>query len=366
MKTLVFIALQLSQPRCIKRIDTLHKAGIPIKVYGFDSGLYSNTLKNLPFEVEEIIPRDKNVGKLKKIKFFIATIKRIIKRNNKNSIFYFFGYEIAAIAWFLGCKNFVYEEADVTASRIGNPILRNILLAVDRAIIKKSKRTIFTSEGFTRYIFGSKSPKNIIQQPNKLSTYFDGDKKADIASNTINTDNIKFGFIGLIRYPNTIIRFAKVVGKYFPQHEFHFFGDVGNPKYIDSEIQSYKNIIFHGSFENPKDLQHIYSNIDISIVCYDTASINVRIAEPNKLYESIFFETPIIVSSKTFLAEKVIDMGVGKAIDASNDNSIIDFINSIKAEEYNIIIKRMRNYDYKELIDNANELISTMKEICNE
>ena len=78
MKTLVFIALQLSQPRCIKRIETFHKAGFPIKVYGFDSGLYSSTLSKLTFEVEEIITRDKNIGKFQKIKFFLSTIKRII------------------------------------------------------------------------------------------------------------------------------------------------------------------------------------------------------------------------------------------------------------------------------------------------
>ena len=136
MKTLVFIALQLSQPRCIKRIETFHKAGFPIKVYGFDSGLYSSTLSKLTFEVEEIITRDKNIGKFQKIKFFLSTIKRIIKENKKNSIFYFFGYEIASIAWLLRCKNFIYEEADVTASRSNSNIMRSIMLAIDRAIIK--------------------------------------------------------------------------------------------------------------------------------------------------------------------------------------------------------------------------------------
>ena len=363
MKTLVFIALQLSQPRCIKRIDTFHKAGFPIKVYGFDSGLYSSTLKKLPFEVEEIITRDKNIGKFQKVKFFLSTIKRILEENKENSIFYFFGYEIASIAWFLRCNNFIYEEADVTASRIGNPILRRVMLAIDRAIIKKSQRTIFTSEGFTKYIFGAKKPNNIIQMPNKLSTYFNAEKKASIASDDIDIRHIKFGFIGLIRYPNTIIRFAKVVGKHFPQHEFHFFGDAGSPKYIDCEIKSYNNVAFHGSFENPKDLQDIYSQIDISIVCYDTASINVRIAEPNKLYESIFFETPIIVSTGTFLSEKVLELEVGKAIDASNDNCIIDYINSITNEEYDTIISKMKKIDYKLLVDDATELISNIKEI---
>ena len=364
MKTLVFIALQLSQPRCIKRIDTFRKAGFSIKVYGFDSGLYSSTLNKLPFDVEEIITRDKNVGKLQKIKFFSATIRRIIKENKNDSIFYFFGFEIASIAWINGCKNYIYEEADVTASRSSNSIIRNTLLAVDRAIIRKSRLTVFTSQGFVKYLFGKKHPKNITLMPNKLSTYFDAEKKATVKSSDMDIKHIKFGFIGLIRYPNTIIRFAKVIGKYFPQHEFHFFGDAEKKEYIDDELHSYKNVIMHGAFENPKDLQNIYSKIDISIVCYDTTSGNVRIAEPNKLYESIFFETPLVVSSGTFLEERVKEYNVGYAIDASQDNTIIEFVNGITKDNIETIIGRMKNIQYNELIDSSDTLISRAKDIC--
>ena len=364
MKTLVFIALQLSQPRCIKRIETFHKAGFPIKVYGFDSGLYSSTLSKLTFEVEEIITRDKNIGKFQKIKFFLSTIKRIIKENKKNSIFYFFGYEIASIAWLLRCKNFIYEEADVTASRSNSNIMRSIMLAIDRAIIRKSKLTVFTSQGFVKYLFGEKQPENITLMPNKLSTYFNAEKKATVKSSDMDIKHIKFGFIGLIRYPNTIIRFAKVIGKYFPQHEFHFFGDAEKKEYIDDELHSYKNVIMHGAFENPKDLQKIYSNLDISIVCYDTASGNVRIAEPNKLYESIFFETPIVVSSGTFLEERVKEYNVGYAIDASQDNTIMEFVNGITKDNIETIIGRMKNIPYNELIDSSDTLISRAKDIC--
>lgn len=364
MKTLVFIALQLSQPRCIKRIETFQKAGFPIKVYGFDSGLYSSSLKNLPFDVEEIITREKNVGRLKKIKFFTSTIRRILKENKTDTMFYLFGYEIASIAWMLGCKNYIYEEADVTASRVGNPIVRNALLAVDRAIIRKSKLTVFTSLGFVKYLFGNKQPKNITLMPNKLSTYFDGEKKAFVVCNKISIDKIKFGFIGLIRYPNTIIRFAKVIGKHYPQHEFHFFGDAEKKEYFDEELKSYKNIFMHGPFENPKDLQSIYSQIDINIVCYDTISGNVRIAEPNKLYESIFFETPIVVSAGTFLEERVNELKVGTSINAANDDSIIAYVNSITNEGIDNFVETMKGIPYTELIDNPVELVSRTKIIC--
>lgn len=363
-KSVVFIVQQLSQPRCIKRIATIQNSGASVIVYGFDNGLYSDNLNNLPFKIKEIIQRDKSDSRLKKIKFFKSTIKRILQENKESSTFYFFGYEIATIAYILGCRNYIYEEADISAARIKSALFRNFLLCIDRHIIRKSLLTIFTSEGFIDFIFKNKTvPKQIILLPNKLNQYFDYSKKKAVVKKNIDIDNIKFGFIGLIRYPNTIIRFAKVVGKHFPQHEFHFYGDAERPEYIDNEVVSYKNIYFHGAFKNPIDLPAIYNNIDISVVCYDTTSGNVRIAEPNKLYESIFFETPIVVSSDTFLANKVKKYNAGDSIDASNDESIIQYIKSLNTEHLNQVSLTLSKVDYKILIDSPEELINSVNKI---
>lgn len=364
MKTIVFIVQQLSQPRCIKRISTIQDAGFPIKVYGFDNGLYSENIKNLPFKATKVITRNKEANKLEKIRFFHSSIKQIIKENKSNSIFYFFGFEIACIAYLSGCRNYIYEEADVSAARANNNFIRKFLLSLDKRTIHKSKLTIFTSKGFPEYIFGNdKHPENIIFMPNKLSSYFNQKIKDSIIRNTINQNHIRFGFIGLIRYPNTIIRFAKVIGKHFPMHEFHFFGDAERKNYIDTEITSFPNVHFHGAFKNPEDLQSIYQSIDINVVCYDTNSGNVRIAEPNKLYESIFFETPIIVSSNTFLAKRVKQYNAGDDIDASNDSSIIDYVKKLDAVRLNKIASNLTLVDFRTLIDSPIELINKINQL---
>lgn len=95
----------------------------------------------------------------------------------------------------------------------------------------------------------------------------------------------------------------------------------------------------------------------------DTTSGNVRIAEPNKLYESIFFETPIVVSTGTFLEERVKEYNAGYAIDSSKDDSIIDFVNSITESDIDAIIKRMKQVPYMELIDSSDNLIEKTKVI---
>ena len=362
MKTIIFIALQLSQPRCIKRIETVVKAGIPIKVYGFDSGLYNERLKNLSFPVERIIRRDKTKNKFQKVWSFLHDIKSILKENQGNNcVFYLFGYEIASIAWFLGCKSYIYEEADVTASRYKKCVVRETLLLIDRKIIKKSHLTIFTSQGFSEYLFGDRKPDHVIFLPNKLTTYFDAEKKASVVPEKINRNHIKFGFIGLIRYPDTIIRFAKIIGRGYPQHEFHFYGEFEKMSMYDEELKSFSNVYIHGGFVNPYDLPSIYSQVDINIVCYDTNSGNVRIAEPNKLYESIFFETPLIVSTNTFLAKRVQELGVGFDIDCSNDILIKEFIDNIDESTMNGIQSKMHSLPLELVIDDTSEFIDKCK-----
>lgn len=359
---IIFIALQLSQPRCIKRIKAVYDAGFNIKVYGFDSGLYNESLKTLPFPVERIIRRDKNQRKLGKIIFIGSCIKQIICDNSKKDLYYLFGYEIASVAWLQGCKHYLYEEADVTAARVKNRLVRSLMLCLDKHIIKQSYRTVLTSGGFVSYIFHRSVPKDkIILLPNKLDPYFDNEKKTKVKASSINVDNIKFGFIGLIRYPNTIVRFAKVVGKFFPKHEFHFWGEQEKAEYLDEEVKGFRNVFIHGRFRNPEDLLNIYAQIDISVVCYDTSSGNVCIAEPNKLYESIYFETPIVVSSGTFLAERVNKLGVGYDIDAGKDRSVVDFIKKITPEEIERIVGIIHSIPYKEVVDDSTELIESLK-----
>ena len=251
----------------------------------------------------------------------------------------------------------------MSAARYTNKFVRNILLATDRKNIKKSLLTVFTSEGFIRYLFPKQVPENYVILPNKLSVYFDQRKRVEVQKKAIDYNHIKFGFVGLIRYPNTIIRFAKVVGREFPQHEFHFYGQADRDSYIDDEIKGYSNVFFHGRYQNPQGVTSIYESIDINIVCYDITSGNVRIAEPNKLYESIYFYTPIVVSKGTFLEERVNYFGVGDAIDASKDQIIAEYIKGINKERMEGFILKMKSIETVELIDNTDELINQISKI---
>ena len=92
------------------------------------------------------------------------------------------------------------------------------------------------------------------------------------------------------------------------------------------------------------------------IACYDTSTINERIAEPNKLYEALFFCKPIIVSKHTYLAEKVELLQCGYAIDPFNDEAIVTFIKQISKEKLKAISQHISRIDSKLLIDDPKQL----------
>ena len=231
---------------------------------------------------------------------------------------------------------YIYEESDLAHTYINNRILRGILEKIDLEIIKKSFVTVLTSEGFAKYHFGSIIPNNISLIPNRLNPTI-----VDLAlkeKRTFDINSINFGFVGAVRF-KAIYDFAEFIGKNYSQHTFHFFGACNRKeKPLFDKLKIYPNIIFHGAFSNPVDLPIIYSQIDLVVSTYDVQFENVRYAEPNKLYEAIYFNTPIIVSEGTFLSEKIYKIDAGFAVNTNKTESLEKFISSISEEKMKNIV----------------------------
>ena len=66
---------------------------------------------------------------------------------------------------------------------------------------------------------------------------------------------------------------------------------------------------------------------------------------------------------KEAVEERVKEYGVGDAIDATKDDCIIEYIKSLTPNSLNAYIAKMRSIPSSELIDNADELIASLKQI---
>ena len=149
---------------------------------------------------------------------------------------------------------------------------------------------------------------------------------------------LRIGFNGSL-CDKSVLRFALITAENFPEISLTFNGTVQN---FDEEytkvlkrLESLPNVKFTGKFKNPDDLFKLHENMDLLLCTYNTTFENVRRAEPNKLYEAVFFRTPIIVSTGTFLAKKVNELNVGFDVNADDQDEVRRFINSLTSEVIN-------------------------------
>ena len=146
---------------------------------------------------------------------------------------------------------------------------------------------------------------------------------------------ITISFVGVIRYLSQM----ELLIKFSSLHEYVKIRFYGGPyesvlelKALHQKYGEKGDVQFLGQFETC-ELSKIYTHTDFIYSVYDSKQENVRLALPNKLYESIVYNIPLIVSTNTFLYEKVLENKNGFGVDSqSYKNFESDIIKGIKKE----------------------------------
>lgn len=330
MKQIIFITSTVSNSHCKNRIEDFIQHGFNVAVYSFrrDREDTPNSLPYQPIIIGEII----SANYLKRLFTYLRGVSSVLRKHkhDKNILYFVFGLDLAIFLRLLRTRKseYIYEEADLVQTYGSNRIILKILNYLDKTTILKAKLALLTSEGFVEYHFPkTKCPENIVIVPNKLNPTIQ--QYPTIVKTCTDISHLQFAFVGGARF-DSIDFFVETLLANFPQHEFHFYGPV--EERMNRFRATYKNVFYHGRFKNPDDLPKIYENIDLLLCTYDYRIDNVRYAEPNKLYESIYFRKPIIVSSNTFLSKKVSQLGIGYDIDSLHRDSIITFIQNLTKE----------------------------------
>lgn len=336
MKEIIFVLNCIEDSLCKKRVEEFQEKTFSVKVYG-----YVRNRQMQPIDGGIVLSEIPNsLSYVKRLPILKRTLKQVIRKENCNDvIWYFFGLDIALVALLLNKDiKYIYENADLSYTNIKLPLLSALFKKADQKVVNKSLATVFTSEGFVDYHYNGCCPKNVIIKPNKINRRIL--ELPGVIKKELNPNHLSFAFVGLIRY-KSIYNMAEVISRRFPNHSFHFFGIYADDKSEEATafraLESRANVFFHGRFNNPSDLPKVYSNIDVVVSTYDVTSDNVKYAEPNKIYESIFFRTPIVVSEGTFLANKVSKLGSGYAVNAMSEQCIVDLVNQVESSIYNVI-----------------------------
>lgn len=136
---------------------------------------------------------------------------------------------------------------------------------------------------------------------------------------------LRVGFVGGVRYFRSLQTLVEAA-KELDDIEVIIAGAGPQIDAVEEISRGSANVTLLGGYDYEKDIARIYSGLDIVYSVYDPEMLNVKLALPNKLYEAIVCEIPIIVASGTCLEEYVKELGVGFSVTHGDVGSLRDLL----------------------------------------
>ena len=124
----------------------------------------------------------------------------------------------------------------------------------------------------------------------------------------INNDKLNIIYYGGLS-DDRGIRLLLELSNNFPNIQVHIAG-WGQ---LESTIKNYSNVIYHGMLEESNILR-LLSSMDYSFIVYDPKHEHNQIASPNKFFEAIQLQVPMIVCEGTSIDKEILRLGIGEVI----------------------------------------------------
>lgn len=215
----------------------------------------------------------------------------------------------------------IYEVGDLhrlivdEGKTVFRKIIKNYLISTEKKCCKDIDLLIVTSMKYVTSHFGNFVPnEKIMYIPNVPNLKaFDSYKHKNGGTFTV-------GFIGGIRYKKQIYNMIDACTKC--GIKMLLAGYEEEPQVIHNACKDRNDVEWHGYFDFNTEVAEMYGKCDVIYSVYDADMENVKVALPNKLYEAVYCEIPIIVAKGTYLEEVVNDWGVGIAVDHKNSDEL--------------------------------------------
>ncbi|MGW6384439.1 glycosyltransferase [Peribacillus butanolivorans] len=230
----------------------------------------------------------------------------------------------------------VYEIGDLPKFIINKysgfkELLRKFIISFEKKLTKGIDLLILTSPYFWSEYYGKFMSKDkylyIANAPTK--ELFGNFQKKEIKG------KIVIGYVGFLRYKKQIFNLIEAIRGYKDDFELFIGGEGPDAEEIRQYIIDTKATDFikmSGAYNYNEDILGIYAKIDIVYSVYDTTFENVKLALPNKLYEAIVCELPIIVAKNTQLEKFVLDHKIGFSVDDKDMGDLSALLEVIKRD----------------------------------
>ncbi|CAM4161104.1 glycosyltransferase [Lederbergia lenta] len=361
----------IPNPRMLKRINAL-KENYKLEVIYWDRGINFDRRNHiLPTIKENVILRNANEGNpLKRvgttIKVMIDALKLI--RRAKPMYLYISKTDMLLIGYiykrfFNNNVEIVYEVSDIHSLMIdeqkiiSRKIISKILNKIEKFLCKNIKLLIVTSEYFYKYYY-----QNFIEA--KKTLFIPNTPDPTIFKNLKRKENkrLTIGFIGIVRYAEQIEMLIDAAE--LTDVEVFIAGKGIDYERVKKYARGKEYVQIYGEYEYDKEIKLLYEKVDCIYSVYNASMKNVQIALPNRLYEAIYTQTPIIVAKDTYLGELVEEYNIGETIQYNDIKDLVEVINSLKDDERKIkgIKNNMSHLSNKWILENFNkELINAIE-----
>lgn len=243
-----------------------------------------------------------------------------------------------------GSVKIIYEVADLHSLLVDaqpdilHKLIQWYLRRQDRTLAPKSDLLIVTSDFYYKSYFSNFIKENAyLYLPNipDLNIFSHYEKKEAHA--------FTIGYIGIIRYKEQISQLIDVCME--ERVPLLIAGYEQGENVIETKCANNPDIDWIGRFNFDKEASQLYEKCSAIYAVYDADMSNVRVALPNKLYESVYCELPIIVAKNTYLASIVEEWGVGIAVNHKDSNELVSAIRSLMDPViYSRYVKNCRNH----------------------
>jgi glycosyltransferase involved in cell wall biosynthesis len=306
-------------PRVYKEAKTLIENGHDVEILCWDrEGKYIEKQyeKMDGIKIRRFFPKGQYGGGYKQILGYLKFIKEVKKYLNSNEVdaIHCHDFDGLCVGYIIKKNNknikLIYDEHDLFylyfkhREGIINKLLYKIIIFMEEKLLRKVDNHIVVTLNMKK-IYNNKSNISIINNAPLKNTFLN--------INKLERKNIIIGFIGTVRYYEEL-RILIDVAKDFENISIFIAGKGLKLNKLKDYVsgKGYTNVEFYGEYKLEK-LGELYSKIDITYLIYPT--IDSLVSLPNKFFESIITETPIIANEESEYGQIVKEEGLGWVID---------------------------------------------------
>ncbi len=362
---IVFLLPVSSQPRYHKRIQAFADCGYTARLFSFDRPYFKGK-PGVSYVSLGSLEHGRYLSRLWKLARAIRVLTAHRDVLRQASCLYAFGTDMALLAmaatFLLGLSvPVVYELGDIRSLMVREGIVGKLARWMERLLLRGVKRVVVTSLAFRdEYLIRIQgiARENVFVLENKLYPPVPPRLKKQRWDKS---RPLVIGLFGVLRCNRSWERLYELAKQEPGNIEVYIRGYQMSLHQFVERVEELENLRYEGEYVSPDDLADMYGRIDVCwIGNMGENTVNGRWAMPNRWYESLYYQVPVVVHVHSAMAPLIREKGCGWVVDFDSREDVFRFWSELTPETYEAAYERCCQIPETDVIglDDHRELIS--------